>query len=117
MLRGINKKSSAYIPHNKVKLVRGGRDYFSTLTRLINHAQRSIHLQVYIYENDETGQMVAATLMEAAGVPDRLAAQILGHSSVQITHGYQTSDLPRMAAAFEDMGKVLELSQPDAEPR
>jgi integrase len=51
----------------------------------------------------------AATLMEAAGVPDRLAAQILGHSSVQITHGYQTSDLGRMATAFEDMGKVLEL--------
>jgi integrase len=52
----------------------------------------------------------AATLMEAAGVPDRLAAQILGHSSVQITHGYQTSDLSRMASAFDAMGKVLELS-------
>lgn len=52
----------------------------------------------------------AATLMEAAGVPDRLAAQILGHSSVQITHGYQTSDLARMASAFDAMGKVLELS-------
>jgi integrase len=55
----------------------------------------------------------AATLMEAAGVPDRLAAQILGHSSVQITHGYQTSDLPRMAAAFEAMSNVLELGSAD----
>lgn len=51
----------------------------------------------------------AATLMEAAGVPDRLAAQILGHTSVQITHGYQTSDLPRMAAGFEAMGGLLAL--------
>jgi integrase len=54
----------------------------------------------------------AASLMEAAGVPDRLSAQILGHSSVQITHGYQTADLERMAAAFEAMGGLLALPSP-----
>lgn len=51
----------------------------------------------------------AASLMEAAGVPDRRAAQILGHSSVQITHGYQTSDLDLMAEDFAAMGRLLEL--------
>jgi integrase len=60
----------------------------------------------------------AASLMEAAGVPDRRAAQILGHSSVQITHGYQTSDLDLMAEDFAAMGRmILELSPPDATPR
>jgi cardiolipin synthase len=85
MLRSTNKRSSAYIPHNKVKLVRGGRDYFSTLTRLINHAQHSVHLQIYIYEADETGQMVAAALMDAAkrGVKVYLLAD-----------GYASKELP-----------------------
>ena len=51
----------------------------------------------------------AASLMEAAGVADRLVAQILGHGQVQITHGYQTADLDRMSEAFEAMGRLLEL--------
>ena len=66
MLRGNDKRSSAYLPYNKVKLVRGGREYFSVLTRLIGLAQHSVHLQVYIYEDDETGRMVGSALMEAA---------------------------------------------------
>ena len=52
----------------------------------------------------------AASLMEAANVPDRRAAQILGHSSVQITHGYQTADIELMAGDFTAMGTLLELS-------
>ncbi|OQP66474.1 phospholipase [Niastella vici] len=88
MLRGINKKSSAYIPHNRVKLVRGGRDYFSTLTRLINHAQHSIHLQVYIYENDETGQMVAARLMEAAKRGVNVYLLCDGYASKELSAGF-----------------------------
>jgi len=88
MLRGTNKKSSAYIQHNKVKLVRGGRDYFSTLTRMIDHAQHSIHLQVYIYEADETGQMVAAALMNAAkrGVNVYLLAD--GYASKELSANF-----------------------------
>ena len=88
MLRGTNKRSSAYIQHNKVKLVRGGRDYFSTLTRMIDHAQHSIHLQVYIYEADETGQMVAAALMNAAkrGVNVYLLAD--GYASKELSANF-----------------------------
>src|SRR5215207_7482214 len=66
MARGSSKQSKAYIPQNSVKLVRGGREYFTVLDRLINHAQHTIHLQVYIYEADETGQQVASALKEAA---------------------------------------------------
>lgn len=51
----------------------------------------------------------AASLLEAAGVPDRLVMQILGQSQVQITHGYQSADLERMRQAFEALGNVLEL--------
>lgn len=66
MLRGTGRKSSAYIPNNNVRLVRGGRDYFTTLARLIKEAKHSIHLQVYIYEDDETGRLVGNALMDAA---------------------------------------------------
>lgn len=51
----------------------------------------------------------ATSVLEAAGVADRLAAQIVGHSQVQITHGYQTADLERMRLAFDAAGRLLEL--------
>jgi len=49
----------------------------------------------------------AASVMEAAGIPDRLVAQILGHSNVQITHGYQSAELERMRVALEGVTGVL----------
>lgn len=51
----------------------------------------------------------AASLMEAAGIPDRLVAQILGQSQVQITHGYQTAELAREAEALTSLARLLEL--------
>lgn len=51
----------------------------------------------------------AASLLEAAGVPDRLAMQILGQTQVQTTHGYQTADLERIAGAFGDVAELLGL--------
>lgn len=52
----------------------------------------------------------SASLMEAAKVPDRLAAQILGHATVQQTHGYQSADHDRIREAWANMGRVLELN-------
>lgn len=51
----------------------------------------------------------AASLMEAAGIPDRVVAQILGHSQVQITHGYQNADLDRMRDELNKAARVLAL--------
>lgn len=51
----------------------------------------------------------AASLMEAAGIPDRLVAQILGQSQVTTTHGYQNAEIDRMRTALGDVGRVLEL--------
>ncbi len=57
---------SGYTIHNRVKLVRGGRDYFSCLLELIKASKHSIHFQTYIFEEDETGEMVASALEKAA---------------------------------------------------
>lgn len=51
----------------------------------------------------------ASSLMEAAGIPDRLVMQILGQSQVSTTHRYQSADLERMRQAFAALGSSLEL--------
>jgi cardiolipin synthase len=57
---------AGYTHHNKVRLVHGGADYFSTIVQLIDNARSSIHLQTYIFDGDETGRLVSAALLRAA---------------------------------------------------
>ncbi|MFM9911684.1 MAG: phospholipase D-like domain-containing protein [Chitinophagaceae bacterium] len=66
MTTGKRKKPSAYLTKNKVKLIRGGEEYFELMLQLINEATTSIHLQVYIISDDQTGQQVADALRAAA---------------------------------------------------
>lgn len=80
------KVSSAFTNHNKVRLVRGGRDYFNTLAELIRKATTSIHLQVYIFIADETGQVIAEELIEAAK---------RGVKVYVLADGYASKDLPK----------------------
>ena len=60
-----SRKVSAYTTRNKVELCAGGKPYFNRLLRMIEKARESIHLQVYIFDDDETGQLVATALKEA----------------------------------------------------
>lgn len=57
---------SGYTACNKVKLIRGGKAYFDLLLRLVEEAKESIHLQTYIFDDDETGRQVANALILAA---------------------------------------------------
>lgn len=50
----------------RVELIRGGRTYFDTLLALIAKAEKSIHFQTYIFDEDETGTEVAEALKSAA---------------------------------------------------
>ena len=49
-----------------IELVRSGEDYFLRLEKLIDKAEREIHIQTYIFENDETGNRMASCLKKAA---------------------------------------------------
>ncbi len=51
----------------------------------------------------------AASIMEAAGIPDRLVMQILGQSQVRTTHSYQKAELERVRAALTQSTDLLEL--------
>ncbi|MEO6550837.1 MAG: phospholipase D-like domain-containing protein [Ferruginibacter sp.] len=64
--RYIKKSAASYVTQNKVKLIRGGSAYFDLLENIIGQAKDTIHLQVYIYDEDETGKRIARALIAAA---------------------------------------------------
>lgn len=55
-----------WYPDQQVRLLSGGKEFFDLVLRLINDAQELIHVQVYIFEPDETGHLVADALISAA---------------------------------------------------
>lgn len=60
------RSSAKFTGPNNVRLVRGGKEYFDLLHELIRNARETIHLQTYIFDEDETGRAVAAELELAA---------------------------------------------------
>jgi cardiolipin synthase len=58
-------QSHAFKPAHAVTLLRSGTEYFSRLQQLIDNAQHSIHLQVYIFDLDTTGNIILAKLKQA----------------------------------------------------
>ena len=65
MSRKRNSTSTTYTQNNKVELVRGGKDFFRLIQQLIERAEACIHLQFYIFEEDETGRLVMEKLIQA----------------------------------------------------
>ena len=51
----------------------------------------------------------ASSLMEAAGIPDRVVMQILGQSSLKVTHRYQKAEIERVRDYLSRVGDVLAL--------
>jgi cardiolipin synthase A/B len=49
-----------------IQLIFSGDDYFDHLETIINESREVLHLQTYIYENDETGKRIAEALVRAA---------------------------------------------------
>lgn len=75
-----------FVDGNRITLLENGTDYFPVLEAAIDRAVREIYLETYIFENDRTGQQIAAALARAArrGVTTHL-----------LLDGYGTKDLPR----------------------
>jgi len=77
---------TGYTNHNKVRLIHGGADYFNTLVQLIDKATNTIHLQTYIFDGDETGQIVSAALLRAAARQVRIFILLDGYASQHLSH-------------------------------
>lgn len=54
-----------FIDGNRITLLESGTQYFPALIGEFNSAQREIHLETYIFENDATGRAVADALIRA----------------------------------------------------
>jgi len=77
-----------YSLRNRVRLVRGGRDYFSLLHELIGKAERTIHLQYYIYTEDETGNRLRQALEDAAGRGVKVYLHVDGYASQKLSRQF-----------------------------
>jgi len=74
-----------YSQHNKVRLVHGGKDFFDTIVQLIDGAQKSIHLQTYIFDGDQTGRLVSDALLRAAGRKVEIFVLLDGYASQHLS--------------------------------
>lgn len=57
---------SHYVDGNRITLLRNGTEFFPALEAAINQAQYEVHLQTYIYEDDEAGKRIGNALKSAA---------------------------------------------------
>jgi len=76
-----DKIKKGYIACSQAALIKGGAGYFERLIQLIHSARESIHLQVYIFDNDATGSKVAAALKEAAARKVAVYLMVDGYAS------------------------------------
>lgn len=89
--------STGYTLFNSARLVRGGRDYFAAMERIILSARHSIHLQIYIFEEDTTGERIAALLRDAASRGVETWLMVDGYASRGLSEalleGFKTSGI------------------------
>lgn len=76
------------MPDNKVKLIQGGLVYFQLLERIIDEAEESIHLQTYIYDEDETGTVIANALIRAAHRGVKVYILLDGYGSQNLSRDF-----------------------------
>ena len=69
-----------FFPGNHLTLLETGNDYFPALIAAISSAEREIHLETYIFEDDASGRRVADALAAAArrGVTVRVVVDGFG---------------------------------------
>lgn len=85
-----NKKKSTFSLHNKVKLIRGGSEYFKCLENLIKEATHSIQLQVYIFEDDYTGGKIADQLTFASKKGIEVQVLLDGYASSGLSKSFRS---------------------------
>lgn len=80
-----HRSAANYTMHNKVTLVRGGKKYFDLLEHVINQAHTIVHLQMYIFNEDETGKRIINTLLKAAKRGVQIFIVLDGYASRNIS--------------------------------
>jgi len=78
-----------FIAGNRLTLLNSGAQFFPALLAAIDGAQRDVHLESYIFEDDDTGRAVASALIAAArrGIAVRLLVDGIGAPAFAKTLG------------------------------
>ena len=104
LLNTWKKRTRGYTTRNRVQLVHGCGEFFGTLKRLIAEAHDSIHLQTYIFNDDQTGTAIAEGLKAAVG---------RGVAVYVLADGYASKDLsPDFIRALTDAGVHFRFFEP-----
>ncbi|MGV3762226.1 phospholipase D-like domain-containing protein [Parapedobacter sp.] len=77
-----------FVSNHQVRLLWGGRAYFDLLLKLIGQARESIHLQVYIFESDATGDRIAEALIGAAASGVAVYVLVDGYGSQRLPKAF-----------------------------
>jgi cardiolipin synthase A/B len=78
-------KKNTYLQNKGLDLYRSGKPFFDLITSLINDARYSIQFQTYIFEEDETGILVANALMNAARRGIKVSLVVDGYASQDLS--------------------------------
>lgn len=81
----LKESLSPLTSHNQVTILVNGEEKFPNLVAALKAAKNHIHLEYYIYENDETGNEIADVLIEKAreGVEVRFLYDDFGSRSIR----------------------------------
>jgi cardiolipin synthase len=93
-------QKGGYTTHNGIELIRGGAPFFDLLERLIDDAVHSIHFQMYIYEDDETGNRISAALIRAANRGVKVYMLLDGYASRPFANSSMLTDLKNAGINF-----------------
>lgn len=89
---------------NAIELLQNGAGFFTALCDAIDHAQRTVHLETYIFNLDETGARVLDALRRACERGVRVRLVIDGFGSAQHAASIQ--------AQLQDMGAQCRIYRP-----
>ncbi|WJJ96461.1 phospholipase D-like domain-containing protein [Algibacter luteus] len=82
-----------------ITLIHSGDEYFIMMKEIIENAREEIHLQTYIFENDETGNDIANCLKEAAHRNVKVYIILDAYGSSSLTDNF-TKDLQQNGIFF-----------------
>lgn len=78
-------KTHVFKPADSIRMLRSGDEFFTRIEQLIDNARFSIHLQVYIFDLDQTGSIILQKLIAASQRGVSVYVVVDGYASPQIT--------------------------------
>ncbi|WP_310556280.1 phosphatidylserine/phosphatidylglycerophosphate/cardiolipin synthase family protein [Flavobacterium sp.] len=70
---------------NKIQLIQSGKSYFDLFLKLISDSTESIHIQTYIFNDDETGKSIVNALKVAAAKNVKIYLMVDGYASENLS--------------------------------